>query len=108
MTLPLTTTTVTVRRELQTGDEDEVNPPALVIGTVGAQITPTSGRGEFIGGVQQTVDARGHFNPIDVRAGDTVKDNVSGLVYRVLYIQKRYELGLNHVVAGLLRSEGAA
>lgn len=107
--LPLVTTTVTIERP-QTGiDPFEDQSWSVVGSSVPGTISGSSGAGRDAGGAQQTLQAKLFVDEgVDVRKADRITDGTSGEVWRVLWVRKRYELGLGHVVAGLEAVEGAA
>lgn len=109
MALPLATTAVTIERPETGIDPFEDQLWSVVDSSVVGTISGSSGSGRDVGGAQQTLSARLFVNEgTDVRKADRVTDEVSGDVWRVLWVRKRYELGLGHIVAGLEAVEDAA
>lgn len=108
MTLPLTTTTVTVQRPSAGVDPYEVDSYQTVVAGWPAVISGPSGSGLTIGGDQQSVSATLLADPVDIRRYDRVVDDTTGRTYDVVWSNQRYELGLSHTKAGLTYTEGAA
>jgi hypothetical protein len=108
MTLPLSTTTITVLRPAD-GDPYVASVQApTVVATVPAHISSPSGTSQIIGGEQSTVELRLICEGCDLRHTDLVKDNATDAVYSVSWVTIRRGLGLDHVSAGLRFTEGAA
>ena len=108
MTLPLTTTTITVQRPSAGVDPYEVDSYQTVVTSHPAVISAPSGSGLTIGGDQQTISAELLADPVDLRRYDIVTDETTGRVYDVVWVNDRYELGLAHTKAGMTSTEGAA
>lgn len=108
MTLPLTTTTITVQRPSAGVDPYEVDTYITVASGHPAVISRPSGSGLRVGGDQQTISATLLADPVDIRRYDRVTDEATGRVYDVVWSNDRYELGLAHTKAGLTFTDGAA
>lgn len=108
MTLPITTTTVTVERRVGTADKWEPETPAVIYTAIPATIGPvTASDVQTSGGDQQAVDAVLHTNLQHVVGRlDTVTDLLTGDVYEVAWAYSRRGLGLDHWRAGLKRTDG--
>lgn len=117
MSLPLTTTTITIGRVIDdTNDPDE--PPLEITSATGipAVIAAPSGSDLVDGGSRERVDAILLVDPdVDVRHEDIVVDELAEVPavgwregYRVTWVRKRTGLGLDHLKAGLLSIRGAA
>lgn len=105
MTLPLTTTTITVADgdtpepyEGQTWTTRHADAPAHISSPSGAERVGEAG-GERIDAVL--------LCEVDVWRGDRVTDAATDDVYRVAWVQARTGLGLDHTKAGLVRATGA-
>lgn len=108
MTLPLTTTTVTIERLADGVDPYEAEVWSTAYTGVPAVISGSSGVGQNIGGAQQTLNGKLFVDgAINVKKADRVTDGISGEVWMVDWVRQRYELGLGHRVAGLTLVEGA-
>ena len=106
--LPLTTTTVTIKRRSQDVDPYEDQTVQTVGSGVPGVISGSSGSGSRIGGAQQVLSPSFYGNEdTDVLKGDILIDETNEEVWHVLWVRKRYELGLGHVVAGLEQVTGA-
>jgi len=102
MTLPLTTTTLTIKRVPANIDPYADTTPTVVTLNVFGAISGSNGTGSDVGGAQQVLTARLFVeSDVDVRIADVVIDETSNEEWRVLWVRKRYELGLGHTVAGL-------
>lgn len=108
MSLPLTTTTVTIQRPRTGVDPYEDQSYITVVSGHPAVISQPSGSGLNIGGIQETISATLLSDPVDCRRYDIVTDETTGRVYDVTWSNQRYELGLAHTKAGLTFTEGAA
>jgi len=107
MTLPLTTTTVTIERIPDDVDPYETATLTVVGLNVPAVVSGSSGAGLDVGGAQETLSAKLFTEQdVDLKKSDQVTDDTSGEVWRVLWVRERYELGLGHKVAGLEAVEG--
>jgi len=110
VTVPLATTTITVLRPVA-GDpyEPSETPPATVTTGIRAHIsTPNVGNSRIVGGQQSVVEPRLACDPCDFTFTDLVRDDTTGQVYGVSWVQRRIGLGLDHMEAGLRFVEGAA
>lgn len=106
MTLPLTTTTVTIADAAEPEPYEGETVTTRGSG-VAAHIGSPSGFGDQRGGGQETWDAALYVDSgVTVERNDRVTDEVTGKVWRVLDVNERSGLGLDHVVAGLRRASG--
>jgi hypothetical protein len=109
VTLPLTTTTVTISRRVADSDPYEDPGWVVVLSSVPAVVSGSTGTGRDVGGAQEVLTAQLFTDEgVDVRKADLVHDDTSGEEWRCQWVRHRYELGLGHVVAGLEVSEDAA
>jgi hypothetical protein len=106
--IPLATTTITVRRPVAGQDPYEAPVPPPVMAGIPAHIGSPSGIDVRIGGDQQVVTDRLDCAIVDLRHGDTVHDDGNDVTYSVVWVRRRYGLGLDHMEAGLVQTEGAA
>lgn len=111
MTLPLATTTITIKRvlaDLSTTDPYEATAvPETIASGIRAHISSPSGS-ELVGGAdsQESVTFRLDCDPTDLAHTDIVTDETTGQDYRVTWARSRSGLGLDHVEAGLLQVTG--
>lgn len=109
MTLPLTTTTVTVEDIASGTDPYEVQTYSVVGSGVPAVISGPSGVDLRVGGDQQTITAVLLCETTaPITPSSRVTDDTTGRVYTVSWVNERYELGLGHFKAGLYEVTGAA
>lgn len=108
MTVPLSTTTVTVTKPTP-GDRYEPAAGASTLASgVAAHISGPSGLERIVGGQQSVVDAVLLSDPIaELDAYCTVLDEVTGAEYQVAWVTQRQGLGLDHTKAGLNKVVGA-
>lgn len=118
MTLPITTTTITVTRDARPATEDPYgagyDAPAArddavstTAALVPAVVSPAGGTGGNVGGTSQRIDARLVCDPCDIAYGDTVTDDVTGWKYRVEWaVPTTGVAGLGHIAAGLVSDKG--
>ena len=110
MSLPFTTTTVTIERpsDLTTDPGDGITLSTIASG-VGAVLSSPSGREQIVGGQQQIIDKVLYVDGLtDLTHVDTVTDAATGTAYSVSWVDRRPELGLDHLKAGLKVVTGAA
>lgn len=108
MTLPLSTTTVTVRRPASGGDPYEDAAMTTVVAGLPAHIGSPSGRERIVAGSKETLDASLDTDPADIRHVDRIFDDVTGDQWEVVWAQARRGFGLDHVEGGLRRVTGAS
>lgn len=107
MSLPFTTTTVTIESDASAA-ADGLDAPSWVTKRADepARVSGPSGASERIG--QERVDAVLFVNPgTDLALTDRVTDQLTGHIYRVLYVQEVVGFGLDHTKAGLRRITGS-
>lgn len=108
MTLPMSTTTITVKRPA-TEDPYETSTAASTVATnIRAHISSPSGRDRITGGDLAVIDAHLDCDPVDLENYDAVIDETTDIEYSVVWRQKRYGLGLDMVEAGLRVAQGAS
>ncbi len=121
VSLPLSTTTVTIKRPPTADDgKDPYDVPSAALSTVASGIralfAAPSG-GSSVGGgehgatsSQEAVGWTLLADPCDLRHYDTVIDETTTKTYGVAWAKSRVDpdAGLNHVVAGVTEIEGAA
>jgi hypothetical protein len=110
MTVPLATTTVQILRAAADTSRDywDADPAPATVASVRAHLSSPSGREIRGEGSQQIVDMVLLCDPVDLHHDDRVKDLTTGTLYRITWVRKRYGLGLDHMVAGLMVAEGIA
>jgi hypothetical protein len=114
VTLPLATTTITIRRP--PASDDGADPydakGAAVTVATGVRAVFSSPAGRELGptGSAEAVDWRLLADPCDLRHYDTVVDETTAKPYGVVWAKARTDGdgGLDHVVAGVDEIEGAA
>ncbi len=108
--IPLNTTTISVLRPVDTDPyEASATAPAIVAQGVRAHISvPNIGSSQIVGGQQSVVEPRLTCDVCDLRHTDEVKDDTTGRIFQVSWVQERLGLGLDHLEAGLRIVEGAA
>lgn len=112
--IPLSTTTIAVRRRPTGQDAYEEGGTTDVAEGIAAHIGSPTGQDLAVGGDAMQITDRLLCDPCDIRPGDRVEDeqNVdtayAGVFYDVIWVRNRRGLGLDHVVAGLRQSLGAA
>lgn len=106
MTLPLTTTTVTIDNATET--EPYEGETSTVRGTgIAAHVGSPGASADQRGAGQETWDAALYVDSgVTVERNDRVTDETTGHVWRVLDVNERSGLGLDHVVCGLRRASG--
>lgn len=125
MTIPIATTTITIRRPtageqsadpLGDGYDDAPAVPAVVEGQgevvasgVRATISAGGARGASGGSESETVEFRLVCDPADLTYLDTVTDESTDTTYAVAWANTTPGIaGLGHTVAGLLTTKGQA
>lgn len=111
MTIPLTTTTITVRRPSVDANRDpyEEDPsPVTVAEGVRAHISSPSGREQAVGGEQSIVTFPLVCDPVDLQHTDTVIDESDDAEYEVVWVLPRQGFGLDHVKADLKKVTGVS
>lgn len=113
MSVPLATTTVTVREVPADPNRDpyDAAPAAVTVASgVRAHISTSSGREQVAGGSQEVVTFRLSCDPFDggLSHQATVEDEQTGEVYEVVWSVARFGIGLDHIQAGLRQVSGVA
>jgi hypothetical protein len=110
MTLPITSTNVTVYRLVNDMSDDTATPVYQVTASaVDAVIGREGGLEKLVGGDEEDIQARGDFPfDLDISNLDRVKDEVTGDVWDVMWTMKRTGLGLDHIEVGLRKVIGVA
>lgn len=106
MAVPLATTTITAQhaREDEPGEGRTFTTYAR---RISAHLSAPAGTEEGApGGGSSTVTNDLLCDPIDLRATDRIVDDSTGLLYEVDWVKPRSGLGLDHVKAGVHRTEG--
>jgi hypothetical protein len=106
MVIALSTTTITILRPRTDDDPYEAPPIRPVANEIRATIGNPSGRDHVVGGHQSHIDAKLNCDPCDLRHYDRVTDDLTGRTYDVKWVQNRIGLGLDHLEAGLVFTEG--
>jgi hypothetical protein len=110
VTLPLTATTIAIRRPTEAAT-DPTDPPTVtpVAAGVPAVIASPAGTDFVAGGSRELVDAALLVDPdVDVQREDLIDDELTGATWRVTWLRERTGLGLGHLRGGLQRVTGAA
>lgn len=103
------TTTVTVERLAEGVDPYDAATPTERHSGVPAHISSPVGIETLVGGNRTSIDARLFVDPAPaLTTRDSIVDEATDESYRVVWVQRRRGLGLDHQVAGLRRVEGAA
>lgn len=103
------TTTVTITRPLGTGDPYETPSSSDVTSGVPAHISAPTGNDARVGGDRETVTAVAYLPAATIiDRTSIVTDAATGDTYGVVWTRPRRGLGLDHVVAGLVATKGAA
>lgn len=109
--IPLSTTTITIRRIPQNVELDPYDAPpapAVVAAGVRAHISTPSGREKRAGGSQTNTTRHLDADPCDLKHTDTVTDDVTGVLYTVSWAKPSYGMGLDRMEAGLEKSDDLA
>lgn len=105
----LTTTTITVERPADGDPYETATSTATEAAGIPAHIGSPSGREVDRGGQLEAVDAvLLTEETLDLAHTDLVVDDVTGVRYRVAWVEARRGLGLDHLKAGLARYSGGA
>jgi hypothetical protein len=115
VTIPASTTTITVKRRqlnplADPADPDEYPTPEwkTVESEVPAVISPPSASNKLAAGDRITFSARLICDPADVKAEDVITDAVDGTEWTVLWARPVVALGLDHVEGQLRMVSGFA
>lgn len=107
MTLPITTTTVTVAIDGR-AEPDDAADYATATGPHPAHVGSPSGTERMGGQGVERLDAILYVETdVTIAAGAQVTDVGTGLVYRCAYVTERQGLGLPHLRCGLTLVRGA-
>lgn len=110
--IPLATTTIAVLRRTASDTADPYEAPAaapkVIARGVRASIYMSGARSdeEVRGGSQEVRELRLSCDPVDLTHTDQVRDERSGDVYDVTWVQRRSGLNLDHVEAALKTVDG--
>lgn len=104
MTLPLTTTTVSIE-DADTPEPYEGTTWTTRHTSASAHVSSPSGRERVGSDGGERIDAV-LLTEVEVWRGDRVTDASTGDVYRVAWVTERTGLGLDHTKAGLIRASG--
>lgn len=108
MSIPLATTTVSVRR-YNLDDVDPYDPkptPTTVTSGVPAVISSPSGTEQVEGGQQEVVTFRLDCDPVDLQHDDQIVDDATGDVFEVVWVRNRVGFGLDYTQAELRQVNG--
>lgn len=111
MSIPLATTTITVKRVPpdDTRDGYDAAPdPATIASGVAANIGAPSGSQNITTGDRTVVTFKLTCDTTDLQADDQVVDDNTGDTYRCIWARARQGLGLDHTTAALEQVEGAS
>jgi hypothetical protein len=107
MSLPFTTTTVTVQRPANTLQDSRVEPAWTVVAN-GVPCVLAGVSGSELGRTQVSKNAAARFQPgTDVRSYDRLVDENTGDVFEAGMVQTRRGFGLDHVAVELHVTIGA-
>lgn len=106
--IPLATTTIRIDRvhpdpDRDYWDDNEPSPTAFAEG-IRAHIGSPGGTENRGNGSQEIESHRLNCDPVALNHNDIVIDENTDEEYQVLWVDQREGLGLNHTVAGLLRT----
>ncbi len=102
MSLPVSTTTITVLRASGSGDAYDGVSYSTWLSGVRAVIGSPGGTEVNTGGSSQQMTARLNCDPILLKHTDRVRDDQTGITYEVLTTARRLGVGLDHTVADLM------
>jgi hypothetical protein len=102
MSLPVSTTTITVARGDASGDGYDGQTFRTVYRGVRAVIGSPSGSEVNAGGSSMQMTARLNCDPIDLQHTDRVTDDQTHITYEVTTVARRLGMGIDHTVADLL------
>lgn len=108
MAIPVSTTTITVRRPAADVDPLEYESLTTVYEHIRARIGAPSGSDRNVGGDQTVIDAVLWCDTIDLHHEDVIEDENTGDTYEIRWSRRQNGLGLDHLKAGLLTVEGAS
>lgn len=109
MTVPLTTTTYTVRRASNiTEDSGEALQFEDIQTGLPGNTVYLSGSESVVGGDRERVDARILVEPADITKSDHLVDELTGDTWQVAFARHRTGLGLDHLVLGVYQVTGTA
>lgn len=109
MSIPLTTTTVTIRRPEGGDDPYEADQARLVARARRAHIGSPRGSEKIVGGSKEVVDAVLRLDPQPcLTHRDRITDDGTGECWEVVWVRQRQGLGLDHQAAGLRAVKGGA
>jgi hypothetical protein len=102
VTLPLTTTTITIERA---GAHEPYETPTWTTVATGvpAHISSPNDTERVVGGDREVIDAKLLADTTDLVHIDRVTDAATGEVFSVLWAQRRIGFDLAHIEAGLKR-----
>lgn len=109
--IPMHTTTVTVTRVPRDSTRDGYDPapdPDTIETGLRAHIGSPSGSQNITTGDRTVVRFVLSTDPADIQADDTVTDDRTGEVYRVVWARNRAALGLDHVQGAIEQVGGAS
>lgn len=103
MSIPLNTTTITVRRSNQDGTLDAIDGVTYTTLKSGirAVISSPSGAETNAGGSSEDTTASLACDVTDIRHTDRILDETTGETWEVSWARLRAGLGLDHMTAGL-------
>jgi len=109
VSLPLATTTVTIRRPEGGDDPYEADRGSLVVRGRRAHIGSPHGSETIVGGSKEVVDAVLRLDPSPcLTHRDLVTDDGTGECWSVVWVRQRQGLGLDHQAVGLRAVKGGA
>jgi hypothetical protein len=108
--IPLSTTTIEIRRLAATEDGyvPSSNPSTVVATAVRAHLSAPMGAETLAGGSKERIDRHLDCDLSDVREGDQIVDLVDSTIYVVAWSQDVRGLGLDRTEAGLRLVTGLA
>jgi hypothetical protein len=111
VTLPLSTTTISVERNVaeQMGRDPYDSPAQMEVLATGlrAVVTPPTGSAQLVGGTRVAYLAQLHCDPCDLQPEDQITDAMSGLTWTLLWASEVKALGLHFTEGQMRRVTGA-
>lgn len=107
MSLPLASTTVTVRRSTGVANADDYDAavaPATLTSGLRAHLSSPTGRATQDAGAGEAIDRLLYVDVTDLQRGDAVVDAATAATWHVVWVQRVAGVGLDHMVAGVVRT----
>lgn len=102
MSIPLSTTTISVLRPPENEDPfDTTGDSSVIVSGIRAVVSAPRGRDEINPGDKEVIDMVLYCDLCDLQSTDVVTDSATSIVYSVVWVAERFGLGLDHLAAGL-------